>query len=119
MEDLNLEQRHHTLPAQFLEGIAFLHDHGVAHLDLKPDNVTVNNDVLSAIPRLSMTDFDMAEFITGVETVIEEQCGMTGWMAPEEVANEGVYSPVLADRWSCDQVFCGVLVGPLYRRGLG
>ena len=47
-------------------------------LDLKPDNATINNDMLSAARRLSITDFDTAKFITGVETVIEEQRGTTG-----------------------------------------
>lgn len=64
--------------------------------------------------RLSITDFDVAEFITSVETVIKDQRRTTGWMAPEVVANEGVYSPVLADRWPCGKVvkyFTGYLSG--------
>jgi serine/threonine protein kinase len=94
-----------SLRTQFLEGVNFLHDHGVAHLDLKPDNVLVN-DTLTTTPRLSITDFDTAEFVTGVEIVIVEQRGTRGWMATEVEANKGLYSPVLADRWSCRKMPC-------------
>jgi len=107
LEDLNFEQRPRTvasLRSQFLEGVVFLHGHGVAHLDLKPDNIIVNNNGVSATPRLSITDFDSAEFVNGVETVITEQRGTSGWMAPEVEANKGSYSPVLADRWSCGKM---------------
>jgi len=107
LDELNFEQRPRTvasLRSQFLEGVSFLHSHGVAHLDLKPDNIVVHNDALSAILRLSITDFDAAEFINGVETMITELRGTLGWMAPEVEANKGPYSPVLADRWSCGKM---------------
>jgi len=92
------------LRRQFLEGVAFLHQHGIAHLDLKPDNVVVQGEDQSTSPRLSIIDFDISEHVTGVEAVLEGRCGTSGWRAPEVDMDDGSYSPILADRWSCGKM---------------
>jgi protein-serine/threonine kinase len=42
-----------TYIAQLVEGLQFLHSHGIAHCDLKLDNLLMDDDF-----RLKITDFD-------------------------------------------------------------
>ncbi|KAI9512268.1 kinase-like domain-containing protein, partial [Russula earlei] len=81
---------------QFIEGVAFLHDHNVAHCDLKPGNVVIASKYQP--PQLFIIDFDLAEFVESEETMVESWCGTPPWFAPERRTVHR-YSPVLADRW--------------------
>jgi len=96
------------LCAQFIEGVAFLHAHKVAHCDLKPGNVVVDTKTESkTLPRLFVIDFDLALSVESEETMTEGWCGTPPWVAPELGSINGPaqrYSPVLADRWACGQM---------------
>ncbi|KAI9507571.1 kinase-like domain-containing protein [Russula earlei] len=90
---------------QFIEGVLFLHDHNVAHCDLKPGNVVIASTYQP--PQLYIIDFDLAEFVESEETMIESWCGTPPWIAPEVGTRDGPvqrYSPILADRWACGQM---------------
>ncbi len=98
-------------PEQFLEGVAFLHEHRVAHLDLKPGNVVVDVDDLDherkCPPRLFIIDFGVSMFVEDEQTTIVGYCGTQPWVAPEVGSPDGpdlAYSPILADRWACGQM---------------
>ena len=97
-----------SLCLQFIEGVVFLHQHKVAHLDLKPGNVVVDTRLESkSSPRLFIIDFDLAEYVESEETMTEGWCGTRGWIAPELGSEDGPncqYSPILADRWACGQM---------------
>ena len=97
-----------SLCLQFIEGVAFLHQHKVAHLDLKPGNVVVDTKFESkSLPRLFIIDFDLAEYVESEETMTEGWCGTRGWIAPELGSEDGPncrYSPILADRWGCGRM---------------
>jgi serine/threonine protein kinase len=87
---------------QLVEGVAFLHRHGIAHLDIKPQNiVTVSS-------QLFIIDFDTAVRVDGPDTLIDCWCGTRGWMAPEIGKHPDgprcLYSPIRADLWSCGLV---------------
>ncbi len=94
---------------QFIEGVAFLHEHKVAHCDLKPDNVVVDTKfkprtLPRTSPRLFIIDFDIAQYIESEETMTKGWCGTPSWIAPEVGSRNGPirrYSPILADRWAC------------------
>ncbi|KAI0252824.1 kinase-like domain-containing protein [Lactifluus subvellereus] len=97
-----------SLCTQFIEGVAFLHQHNVAHCDLKPGNVVVNTKHQSETsPRLFIIDFDLAEFVESEETMVEGWCGTPPWIAPDLGSRDGPtqrYSPILADRWACGRM---------------
>ena len=96
------------LCTQFIEGVAFLHQHKVAHCDIKPGNVVVDTKLESKTsPRLYIIDFDIAQFVESEETMTEGWCGTPPWIAPELGSRDGPiqrYSPILADRWACGRM---------------
>ncbi|KAH9048623.1 kinase-like domain-containing protein, partial [Lactarius deliciosus] len=89
---------------QFVEGVAYLHEHGVAHLDLKPGNVLVYARSGSLSPRLSIIDFGLSVFAESEEFLVEGYRGTPSWAAPEVGESGEKYSAILADRWSCGKV---------------
>ncbi|KAF8527277.1 kinase-like domain-containing protein [Gautieria morchelliformis] len=92
-----------TVPQQFLEGVAFMHRHNVAHLDLKTDNIVIERSGPSGRLTAYIIDFNCSMMVEGVETTIKDMYGTPGWMAPEVSATRS-YSPILADRWACGNV---------------
>jgi serine/threonine protein kinase len=75
---------------------------GVAHLDIKPQNIVVRSD-----GRLFIIDFDLSLRVDGPDHLIDTWCGTPGWMAPEIGERDDrrrLYSPIRADLWSCGQV---------------
>ncbi len=97
-----------SLCLQFIEGVAFLHEHKVAHCDLKPDNVVVDTGRKSRTsPRLFIIDLDIAQAVESEETMTKGWCGTPPWIAPEVGSRDGPiqrYSPILADRWACGEM---------------
>jgi serine/threonine protein kinase len=96
-----------SFPEQFLEGVAFLHEHKVAHLDLKPGNVVVDGVDRERPPRLVIIDFGLSVFVENERTTIKGFRGTPQWVAPEVGTRDGpdlTYSPVLADRWACGKM---------------
>ncbi|KAH8150577.1 uncharacterized protein LAJ45_05273 [Morchella importuna] len=89
---------------QILSGVTYLHHMGLAHRDLKLDNVVMNEYGI-----LKIIDFGSASvFRYPFENDIVEACGIVGsdpYLAPE-VCNEIKYDPQPADIWSLAIIFC-------------
>ena len=105
---------------QILNGVTYLHAMGLAHRDLKLDNVVINEHGI-----LKIIDFGSASvFRYPFESGIVEACGMffhrlilgtwanflgivgsDPYLAPE-VCNEIKYDPQPADIWSLAIIFC-------------
>ncbi|KAI0291847.1 kinase-like domain-containing protein, partial [Russula brevipes] len=81
-----------------IEGVAYLHQRGVAHRDIKPDNLVVDRDFC-----LKIIDFDVAMRVRDEDEEVDDLCGTDHWIAPE-VEKELRHSPMRADRWACGQV---------------
>ncbi|CAA7269085.1 unnamed protein product [Cyclocybe aegerita] len=87
-------------PCQSLvAGVGYLHKHGVAHLDLKPDNLLYD----ARTRELKIIDFDIAVLVENEEQEVEGYRGTRGWTAPE-VRDGRRYSAVRADRWACGRI---------------
>ena len=86
-----------------IDGLEYLHRHGIAHRDIKPDNLVVDEEF-----RLQIIDFDIAMRVKDEDEEVYDQCGTEGWMAPE-VAKKLRHSPIKADRWACGRVILFLL----------
>jgi hypothetical protein len=87
-----------------IEGLAFLHERCIAHRDIKPDNLVVDQDFC-----LKIIDFDIAIQLKDEDEKVDGECGTKYWMAPEVDKNSTMYSPIRADRWSCGRVLLYLL----------
>jgi serine/threonine protein kinase len=87
---------------QILQGVQSCHTLGVAHLDLKPENV-----FLSETGKVYIGDFGSSCCMTQEELI--KGCAGTLIYAPPEVVAGICYDPFLADIWSLG-VMCFVLV---------
>ena len=90
--------------AQILSGVAYLHAMGLAHRDLKLDNVVVNEHGI-----MKLIDFGSAVvFRYPFENDIVPASGIVGsdpYLAPE-VYDEKKYDPRPTDIWSLAIIFC-------------
>ena len=72
-----------------------MHEHNVAHMDLKPQNVIIP----VAGGRLSIIDFSVSIRVPSQDATYNGVAGTEDYIAPE--VRKGNYKPMLADLWSC------------------
>jgi serine/threonine protein kinase len=93
---------------QILDGLCYLHFHGIVHRDVKGANV-----LLDASGRIKLTDFGCSKKIDKfVEDTAEQTSYIKGspyWMAPEVVSRKTQGKP--ADIWSVGCVVIELLTG--------
>lgn len=80
--------------------MAHLHREGVAHRDLKPDNILIASTHDSSAPTLKLIDFGYATR----EQVSSLQCGTPNFMSPELLAKRE-YNPKKSDVWALGVLF--------------
>lgn len=84
-------------------GLQYLHSNGVAHRDIKGENLLISQD--TGIAKLS--DFDQAKVVVGTmrsggagAAQAKTLAGTPYWIAPEVLTQEQGYDPFKADVWS-------------------
>ncbi|OWZ17482.1 Serine/threonine protein kinase [Phytophthora megakarya] len=87
--------------SQVAEGLAFLHNHGIAHRDISLENIMLHRGTCK------LGDFGLA---TRAQCADGRQVGKKYYMAPEIVAGE-TYDPKAADIWSLGIVLFIMLTG--------
>lgn len=99
---------------QVLRGVAYLHDHGIAHRDIKLENLLMTDD-----GHIKITDFGVSEVYCGEHPGVRSShgecgqnmkecrqsapgiCGSKPYVSPEVLAGNTEYDPVKLDVWSC------------------
>jgi serine/threonine protein kinase len=101
--DSVFETKGDGLARQFLEGVQFIHEQYVAHLDLKPDNIVVT--ATTRPHRLFIIDFSVSVRVSQQDSWIKGYRGTKRWAAPElEENSDAEYQPIRADLWSAGRV---------------
>ncbi|KAK3831032.1 MAG: kinase-like domain-containing protein, partial [Linnemannia gamsii] len=104
-----LEEEVRYYGTQLLDGLAFMHDRGILHCDLKPNNILVGKGMV-----LKIADIGMAEDIVEQdEERYRQKVSTPGYVTPEIVKN-GRHTSAL-DVFSMGCVFYQMIAGKLLR----
>ena len=97
-----------SLTRQTLAGLAYLHDKGVLHRDLKADNILLDVDGTCKI-----SDFGISKKTDNIygNDVTNSMQGSVFWMAPEVVRSEGQGYSAKVDIWSLGCVVLEMFAG--------
>ncbi|KAG5208320.1 Mitogen-activated protein kinase kinase kinase [Trichophyton interdigitale] len=97
-----------SLNRQVLSGLAYLHDQGILHRDLKADNILLDLDGACKI-----SDFGISKKSDNIygNDVTNSMQGSVFWMAPEVVQSQGQGYSAKVDIWSLGCVVLEMFAG--------
>ncbi len=101
---LKVEEAVHVV-RQVAEGLAYAHEHGIIHRDIKPDNILLETGTGRAV----IADFGVAHVTTSELTRTGEILGTPFFMSPEQVLGDSLDGR--SDLFSLGVVFYLMLVG--------
>ena len=91
---------------QIIQGIKYIHSRGIAHRDIKLENILLDlNNIIK------ICDFGVGKLIKP-NTILKDQCGTPVYMAPEIIKGEG-YHGFPVDIWSAGVALYIMLSGNL------
>lgn len=109
---------------QLVQGLNYLHSNGIAHRDIKLENLLITKE-----SKLKITDFGVSEVFSGIHPGVREAggecgrdmgalrlcapgvCGSEPYIAPEVLAKDRHYDARALDVWSAAVVMINLLVG--------
>lgn len=95
---------------QLVSALRYCHENGVAHRDLKPQNL-----LLDRSGALLVSDFGLSALLPQQlrsDGMLHTACGTPGFVAPEVFCHKG-YDGAKADAWSCGVILYLLLSGNL------
>eukprot|EP00388_Colpodella_angusta_P013116 GDKJ01032996.1.p1 GENE.GDKJ01032996.1~~GDKJ01032996.1.p1 ORF type:complete len:630 (-),score=181.66 GDKJ01032996.1:2487-4376(-) len=90
--------------AQLMAAVDFLHSHGIAHRDIKLENILVDDEGC-----VKLIDFGLSRTYRRGDA-LATCCGADVFAAPEMYTGAG-YDPATCDVWSCGVVLWALLTG--------
>jgi len=72
-----------NLSKKILAGLNYLHDENILHLDIKPANILLSND----LSKVKLVDFGLSSTSTNSVSFINHQGGTPNYMSPEQIEN--------------------------------
>ncbi len=103
------EDRCRQIFRQILSAVCYLHRRGIAHLDIKPENILMTK-MGKRKKRLKLIDFGLAvDMGTRPYVALERMCGTMELMAPEVLKTS--HASCLSDMWSLGVVLYMLLSG--------
>ncbi|XP_010551703.1 PREDICTED: CBL-interacting serine/threonine-protein kinase 7-like [Tarenaya hassleriana] len=92
---------------QLASALHFCHENGVAHRDVKPQNLLIDRE-----GNLKVSDFGLSALPEHLKNdgLLHTACGTPAYTAPEVVARRG-YDGAKADAWSCGVILFVLLAG--------
>ncbi|KAF3607241.1 hypothetical protein DY000_02049074 [Brassica cretica] len=91
---------------QLASALQFSHLHGVAHRDVKPQNLLLDKE-----GNLKVSDFGLSALPEHLrDGLLHTACGTPAYTAPEIISRRG-YDGAKADAWSCGVILYVLLVG--------
>lgn len=99
------EREARTIFRQIVSGVGYLHKRGIAHRDLKLENLLLAEK--GDITRVKIADFGLAK--GGGQSALSTICGTPQYVAPEVIA-KGARSGFHSYDLSCDIWSCGVIL---------
>lgn len=91
---------------QLVSALLFCHQNGVAHRDMKPQNLLLDQD-----GNLKVSDFGLSALPEQLRNgLLHTACGTPAYTAPEVVSRKG-YDGAKADAWSCGVILFVFLSG--------
>ncbi|XP_071790096.1 phosphorylase b kinase gamma catalytic chain, skeletal muscle/heart isoform-like [Asterias amurensis] len=111
------EKKTRYIMRQILDAVQYIHNHGIVHRDMKPENILLKDNLT-----VKISDFGMAADIKEGQ-LLTELCGTPGYMSPEmlkcSMSLDGVkgYGKEI-DLWACGVIMFTLLVGcpPFWHR---
>nr|GMD80266.1 CBL-interacting serine/threonine-protein kinase 7-like [Ipomoea batatas] len=91
---------------QLISAVSFCHQNGVAHRDIKLQNLLLDGD-----GNLKISDFGLSALSDHLKDVsLETRCGTPAYSAPEVITGKR-YDDAKADAWSCGVILFEFLAG--------
>jgi len=87
-----------------IDGIEYLHQNGIAHRDIKLENILLDDK-----NRVKIADFGMSCPYNEGQT-LTTRCGSPHYLSPEMLHGKS-YNPLSSDIWSCGVILYGMVAG--------